>query len=309
MIAEYENRTEYRNEQGKLHRENGPAVLYKNGTVFYYKNGLIHREDGPAIMFADGERHYYINGSIHNENGPAIIFANGKKEYRIYVGTDSRGYDFHAVYNSENTIKYSVKAGCRNFTDLQALRHWKDNPECLKLARKAIAEFEEIEALIKDENSVAEPLLLNRGVKMNKTDRGIIEYRNQQGELHREDGPALIFPDGEVQYYIEGALEREDGPAIIRANGEKVYSICVGSWYCYTFLATYSESYPGEEKYRVSVDGRNLTKEQALAEYGNDPDYSFFVKEAILKFPVLKALVEKDLLQKKRSPTDAKQDK
>jgi hypothetical protein len=29
----------YHNENGKLHREDGPAVIWSNGTVEYWKNG------------------------------------------------------------------------------------------------------------------------------------------------------------------------------------------------------------------------------------------------------------------------------
>jgi hypothetical protein len=47
---------------GKLHREDGPAVEYPNGTKVWYFNGVLHREDGPAIEFPDGNKYWYING-------------------------------------------------------------------------------------------------------------------------------------------------------------------------------------------------------------------------------------------------------
>lgn len=33
---------------GKLHRDDGPALIYSGGEQIYYKNGFVHREDGPA---------------------------------------------------------------------------------------------------------------------------------------------------------------------------------------------------------------------------------------------------------------------
>jgi hypothetical protein len=48
---------------GKLHRKNGPAILYEDGCAFWYQHGKLHRDDGPAIddeLFA--RREYYING-------------------------------------------------------------------------------------------------------------------------------------------------------------------------------------------------------------------------------------------------------
>ena len=41
------------------------------------------------------------------------------------------------------------------------------------------------------------------------------------GEIHREDGPAIEFADGSKEWYLNGKLHREDGPAIEWANGTK----------------------------------------------------------------------------------------
>ena len=41
------------------------------------------------------------------------------------------------------------------------------------------------------------------------------------GELHREDGPAIIRADGEKFWYKNGMFHRDDGPAIIWADGEE----------------------------------------------------------------------------------------
>jgi len=42
------------------------------------------------------------------------------------------------------------------------------------------------------------------------------------GKLHREDGPA-ITGSGVLQWYFEGKLHRENGPAIDNANGLKLW--------------------------------------------------------------------------------------
>ena len=47
---------------GKLHREDGPAIEYSNGSKHWYLNGRRHRQDGPAIEYADGSKHWYLNG-------------------------------------------------------------------------------------------------------------------------------------------------------------------------------------------------------------------------------------------------------
>jgi len=74
------DRTEYRKiTDNKLHREDGPAIIYVNGDKFWYINGKIHREDGPAVEYNSGTKEWWINGKIHREDGPAVIKANGTK--------------------------------------------------------------------------------------------------------------------------------------------------------------------------------------------------------------------------------------
>jgi hypothetical protein len=69
---------------GKLHREDGPAVEYSNGDKVWYLNGKCHREDGPAIERASGTKEWLLNGKLHREDGPAIEKANGHKEWFLY---------------------------------------------------------------------------------------------------------------------------------------------------------------------------------------------------------------------------------
>ncbi len=71
---------EYRDAQGNLHREDGPALSYPDGTNFWFRHGTIHRADGPAIERADGTREWLIDGELHNDNGPAMIIkATGQR--------------------------------------------------------------------------------------------------------------------------------------------------------------------------------------------------------------------------------------
>ena len=40
------------------------------------------------------------------------------------------------------------------------------------------------------------------------------------GELHRDDGPAIIYANGDPYWYEEGKWHREDGPTVIYPNGD-----------------------------------------------------------------------------------------
>ena len=57
----------YYNSEGKLHREDGPAVEYPSGTVMWCQNGVLHRTDGPAVEYADGNKEWWINGVEYTE--------------------------------------------------------------------------------------------------------------------------------------------------------------------------------------------------------------------------------------------------
>ena len=51
-----------------------------DGTIEYYQNGRLHRENGPAVERYDGAKFWYINGERYRKDGPAIDFSNGTNE-------------------------------------------------------------------------------------------------------------------------------------------------------------------------------------------------------------------------------------
>ena len=50
---------------------------------------------------------------------------------------------------------------------------------------------------------------------------GARRYYNAAGQLHCEDGPAIIFPNSAVVWFQNGLRHCKDGPAIIWATGDK----------------------------------------------------------------------------------------
>lgn len=66
---------------GKLHREDGPAIESVNGDKSWWINGWLHREDGPACEWKDGSKTWYKDGLRHREDGPACEYPNGIKEW------------------------------------------------------------------------------------------------------------------------------------------------------------------------------------------------------------------------------------
>jgi len=68
---------------GKLHREDGPAIEYANGNKEWWLDGKRHRKGGPAVELAGGGRSWWLNDKLHRENGPAVEHANGIKEWYL----------------------------------------------------------------------------------------------------------------------------------------------------------------------------------------------------------------------------------
>jgi hypothetical protein len=73
----------YTDNQGRLHREDGPAIEYANGYKAWYRNGKLHREDEPAVIYANGNKYWYLNGKRHRKDGPAIEYASGAKSWYL----------------------------------------------------------------------------------------------------------------------------------------------------------------------------------------------------------------------------------
>ena len=48
-------------------------------TYYYDDEGKYHREDGPAVKFSSGPEQWYFHGMRHREDGPAVIFSWGGK--------------------------------------------------------------------------------------------------------------------------------------------------------------------------------------------------------------------------------------
>jgi hypothetical protein len=67
MVKVYDSGKKSWYQNGKLHREDGPAIEYANGSKEWFLNGEYHREDGPACEYADGRKFWYLNDESYTE--------------------------------------------------------------------------------------------------------------------------------------------------------------------------------------------------------------------------------------------------
>ena len=91
---------------GKLHREDGPAMEYEDGTKAWYINGKRHREDGPALEYTNGDKYWYINDKLHREDGPACECEDGS--FRWYFHGRLHREDGPAVRYTNGTYSWYI---------------------------------------------------------------------------------------------------------------------------------------------------------------------------------------------------------
>jgi hypothetical protein len=94
---------------GKLHREDGPAIENSDGTKRWYLNGKMHRTDGPAVEYVSGTKEWYFNDKLHRTDGPAVEYANGKKYWYL----NGERYSEVEWRNQINKLK-APKAHCED---------------------------------------------------------------------------------------------------------------------------------------------------------------------------------------------------
>jgi hypothetical protein len=52
---------------------------------------------------------------------------------------------------------------------------------------------------------------------------GTTTWFDSHGNYHRDDGPALVWANGDKLWYQHGNRHRDDGPAVERVNGDKYW--------------------------------------------------------------------------------------
>ena len=102
MLEDNGYQTWYQN--GKLHRTDGPAIIYSDGTKYWYLNGKYHRTDGPAAIYPDGSEHWYQNGKYHRTDGPAAICLDGSQAW--WLNGELHREDGPAIIYSDGTKHY-----------------------------------------------------------------------------------------------------------------------------------------------------------------------------------------------------------
>jgi hypothetical protein len=152
-----------------IHRDpaEGPAVYHPtNGTFTYYYNDDIHRPEGegPAARYSDGTEEWWNRGDLYKQVTPDGTI----KHWHNY-----RLHRLHApaVIRLDGTTDHYVNGIQYKAGTTPTLRgKWLES--------------------IDDAPCLTRP-------------DGTLEWR-KYSEFHREGGPAVVFPDGRCQHWIDG---------------------------------------------------------------------------------------------------------
>jgi hypothetical protein len=197
---------------GRIHREDGPAIEYANGSKQWWLNGGPHRVDGPAIEYADGRKSWHLNGNLHREDGPAYEGANGYKKWYLN-GTE---------HTEEEWKKEVAKLNAKLTEELAKTMETKQKPEPVILEVTKYSEIPKgFSGIVKYFDGNKE---WYRNGKLHREDGPAHDGNNIKawlvnGERHREDGPAYEGVDGHKEWFVNGKCHRVDGPAVEFRDG------------------------------------------------------------------------------------------
>lgn len=133
---------EWRDSEGYLHREDGPAVISSTGRMEWWWHGARHRLDGPAVILPDGTTQYWVYGWDAKQDDVASISPVDEESMKSSYLPRGRNTDISTqeLYNSlvNTSILGMVGITPEAFGSLYTSFGWDyDNP--LKSAQRYLS--------------------------------------------------------------------------------------------------------------------------------------------------------------------------
>lgn len=242
---------------GKIHRQDGPAVIYEDGTQEWWLEGRRHRYDGPAIYNPDKKLSIYIkHGKIENQlstyygssiemyvepdkiiealskitniseyipsktekiKNKTCFYENGMLVYEIYEKSSQNFYKY-GVKHSVKTPAVIDNVNLQEIWYYYGMLHNDKDPAYIHVTPKyTYYMWYQFGRLQSIDDDPAY-------IKVENKTKNITELSHyNKGKLHRENGPAVIMENFKG-YYYNGKLHNLNGPAYIQ-NEIKSYVI------------------------------------------------------------------------------------
>jgi hypothetical protein len=150
-----------------------PAVVTSAGEQKWYKNGALDRDgDRPAVITPKGSKMWFKGGRAHRARGPAVVRSNGEIKYYV----NSRLHrDFGPAVKKANGSQYWYRRGL------------------LQYGLRADGTQEYFTNGVRDRANNMPAIV---GPTIMKWFRA--------GVLHRDDGPAVVEPNGYREWWFHG---------------------------------------------------------------------------------------------------------
>lgn len=137
-----------------------------------------------AVDSVGTKRWFNSKGDLHREDGPAVVWYDGYKDW--YQNGKRHRLDGPAIEGPDGLEEWWIEGS-------------------------HITEQEFLARTGGSESTMMEDKLGNK------------EWYNSKNQLHRLDGPAIEYRDGQKEWWVNGKRHREDGPAIEYRNGGKAW--------------------------------------------------------------------------------------
>ena len=170
----------------RKHRTDGPAVEWANGTKEWYQDDLRHRIDGAAIEYANGSKEWWQHGQRHRVDGPAITDTNGNQWW----------------YQNNLLHRVDGPAWC----DQNGTQAWYQNDVLERADGPAVVRADGSCFYSQAARDAGNPTII--------TYNGTRKWTNKRGDLHSENGHAVLYSNGARYWYQNNRLHRIDGPAV-----------------------------------------------------------------------------------------------
>jgi hypothetical protein len=178
-----------------VHRKKGIAVHYKNGKKEWKLNGKRHRDNGlPASV--DGEKlEWWVKGRRHRDNGLPAVEDIVKKEWWEF-GKRNRKGDLPAIEYFNGDKEWYKKDKRHRDNRLPAVKYSTGIKEYWFDGRHLFYNQEE-DAFYLD---FKKEILHSYGDYATKIQKNGTKEYYCDNFLHRENFPAVIYPNGDFEY-------------------------------------------------------------------------------------------------------------
>lgn len=172
-------------------------IKYNNDVAWFMENGKLHKEDGSAIVSSDVKENYYLEGIYYSKQNYDLELIKRKEKSEQEQLIQSLKND-PIWKNLDDPITGiidwdNLTTGCS--TKIIKIERFPNN----------------ILKLYTSQSNWGDSIVWYQNGKRHKTDGPAFEYLNGDGKSwwknglrHREDGPAHIKPDGTQDWYLEG---------------------------------------------------------------------------------------------------------